>query len=349
MTKLRLVGTVSGILVAFVWMVLRSGTGILPGHDQVVAAAVLWPERVSASFQGFLADSPLNLIAFKLLGFENSQELLWLSLTFIVISITLLAAWAGKTSDRGRARAIRLAILAPISTVMLHWIGSYDPFTMFCWGIVLFAWISHRRWIMVLSAIPLGFQHFEHGILGLLVLILVWNATHNALPLSLSMNPAWFIPGVVSGKLLLTVMFIWAQQPFSGRSEWIGPFLREWTVIGINIAPMLLWSLFAGSWAVVLFAWLHVQGRGRIQLALAFLIGLGALALSGDRPRVFIIVTAPALLLLVIYFSRKAKGREATLIESIVWLAPPVIFWGKEVANENAVDLIVIAWKVLTQ
>lgn len=348
MTRIRTPLVVAGIAAAVLWTVIRSGTGILPGYEALLEAAHLWPIRVPRTYEAFSADSPLNLIAFKVLGLSRPEQFLWLHLSAIFAAIVALAAWSGIAADTGKARAIRLSILAPVSTVMLAWIGSYDPFTMLCWALGLFAWLTKRAPLMVLAGIPLGFQHFEHAAAGLAVLILAWSASRNLLPPSLRGSPLWIAPGIILGKVLLIIVFIGTDQPMSGRTAWIGPFLRDWTAVGANVAPILLWSLFAGTWAIVVFLWLQVNNRQRALLATGFALGLLALALSGDRPRVFVLILAPAVLLAILVFSRYSSGHSGVLVETVVWLAPPVLLWGKTVANENVIDLIVTAWGLLS-
>jgi hypothetical protein len=99
---------------------------------------------------------------------------------------------------------------------------------------------------------------------------------------------------------------------------------------------------------VVVVLYLAVNVRSRWAFTAIFALGLLALLLSGDRPRVFIVVLAPAVALLSVAFAHSIRGREAHIAEVIVWIGVPILFWAKDVSNENVVDLMVIAWQVLT-
>lgn len=80
----------------------------------------------------------------------------------------------------------------------------------------------------------------------------------------------------------------------------------------------------------------------------AIVIGLVATILSGDRPRVFVLVLFPTVVLLGVVFLRLKTPRTTVwLVEAMVWLAPPVIFWAGDVANENVIDPLLILTEVL--
>lgn len=335
-----------GVTAAFAWSVLRSGTGILPGHEVVAEAAARWPYRIDRPFESFGADSPLNLIAFRALGLDTPVEGLRMHALAIVVAMAGLAWWAFSLGGDGRWRAARFALLAPVTTVMLAWIGSYDPFTVMCWVLALWAWKSASRPLMVAAGAVLGFQHFEHAALGLGALWLTWLAIGERVP-RLGRSPLWLGAGILAGKAVLSAVFLAVGEPLTGRTEWIGPFLRDWTVVAINVGPTLLWSLFAGSWAIVIWVWLSGGSRARVLIAGAIAIGALASALSGDRPRVFILVLAPSLLLMAVVTARESKGRTGSLIEAVVWLAPPVLLWANTVVNARVVDLGVGGARIL--
>lgn len=330
--------------VALVWVLVRSGTGVYPALEWYLPIVVQWPVRSSAEFESYLSDSPIGIIAAQSLGATNESGFLLLSLIVVISSLLALAVWTALlTGSQEKWRAARLAILAPIGGVVLTWVGSYDAFTLAIWVLVLFAWSYGNRPVLILSGVLLGFQHSEVALLGVIILTAIWLAVKTDLPSQLSReNPAWLLIGVTAGRVLLEIVFRINQQSGNGRSEWVLRFLVEWNKTGINIAPQLLWSLFAGFWVVVILLILvHWNQRYVFLFGISILIGIIALIVSGDRPRVFILVFFPALLLMTIAFLRNNRItiREKRLAEVIIWLAPPLIFWGKEVANSNVIDL----------
>ena len=339
------------IAAAGLWVILRSGTGVVPGLDWQFAALIEWPTRSADPNEWFLSDSPLGILGFRALGLSGQVAYLWLHVFVAVISLGLLAWWVARQVDWGqRARAARLALLAPVGAVVLAWLGSYDAFTLAAWVLALFAWGSGRLWVSVVAAVPLGFQHGEHAALGVVALTLVFLAVRELLSESLrQVNPLWLLAGVVLGKAVLLLVFVLNGTATSGRVNWLGPYLREWTALGANVFPLLLWSLFAGTWAVVLALAMRLgNSRSALLIAAAVAVGLVATFLSADRPRVFVIVMIPATALMIVAYLRSdSPVRERQLVEAVVWLAPPILFWGKEVANANVVDLLIITGQVL--
>lgn len=342
-----------GVVIALAWSLLRSGPTVTPSLDALLAAARLWPQRLPGEFEAFYADSPLGLLVTRALGAGTPAAYLWVSLVAIlaVASCWALWAWLHSPTDQ-RWRAARLAGLAPLFGVLATWLGFYDPFTMLAWAVVLFAWLSGSRVLVAVSGVLLGFQHLEHGLLGLTALVLVWIAVRGDLPPRLTaLNPAWAGIGILAGKAALLLILLSNGVTASGRTAWLGAYLVDWAKVGVNTGPILVWSLFAGSWALVVAFWLaQPQRRARWALAAALLVGLLATAASGDRPRVFIIVMAPALLVLTVAYLHRRQGSvtELRLVESVVWLAPVVTLWGADVVYGNVVDQAITTWQLLT-
>lgn len=344
---------VVGVVLALAWSLLRAGPTVTPSLDALLAAAQAWPQRLPGEFEAFYADSPLGLLVARALGATSPAAYLWVSVVAIAIVATCWAGWAWANAPEGqRWRAARLAVLAPVFGVLATWLGFYDPFTMLAWAVVLYSWLSGSRVLLVVSGVLLGFQHLEHGLLGLAALVLVWAAVRSDLPPRLrDANPGWAVIGVLAGKAVLLLILLLNDVAASGRTAWLGVYLVDWTKVAINTGPILLWSLFAGSWAIVVAFWLTTPvRRARLALTAAFLVGVLATMASGDRPRVFVMVMAPALLVLTVAYlhRRQSSASELRLVESIVWLAPVVTLWGAEVVYGNVVDQAVTTWQILT-
>jgi len=348
----RRIWGIIGVLTAALWVVLRSGTGIVPGADWHYDATPIWPARPSNPDEWYLSDSPLGILIARALGLDNLQQFLQLHAVVVVLALSVLAAWAYVVTegDDAKWRAARLSVLAPVGAVLLTWIGRYDAFTVLIWGIALFCWASGRSTLLVGAGILLGFQHFEHSLLGATALWLTWLALRLRLPASLQqVNPLWLLPGILVGKLSLVVIFAVQGLPVTGRADWIERFFFDWTVVAISIFPLLLWSLFAGWWALVISLYLESTHRKRLLLLGAFFIGVVATLLSGDRPRVFILILVPAVALSAVAFvgSDDKNKRRKVLVEAIIWIAPPLIFWGDAVTNVNVVDPLITAFNAI--
>jgi len=333
-----------GIVAAFAWSVIRSGMAMLGGPEIGVEAAQVWPQRLDSGFLSFISDSPLGLITFQILDLATPQAWVLMHVVAVLLAMWVFAGWALVTSEPGtRAHSARLVLLAPIATVMLTGIGSYDPFTILAMLLVLFAILSSSRLLVALSGVVIGFQHFEQGLLGILALAAVWSALKGSLPRAVDgASPLWALVGLVAGRLFLTAIFLATDVQATGRPQWITEFFIEWSLGAITTGPLLLWSLFAGMWALILYIWIRFTQRdSRLLLLGAFAAGLIGLLLSGDRPRVFVVILAPALALLVVTYTRLAREERVVsrLIEGVVWLAPPLIFAEDIVTNVNIVDV----------
>lgn len=341
-----------GAIVAGIWAIVRSGTGIVPGAEWHFDAAAFWPNRPQSQDEWYLADSPLGLILSKALAIEDVQQFLLLHVVATLMALIALASWGfSVTGSAGRWQAVRISLLAPISAVLLAWIGMYDAFTAIAWAIALFSWSLGRRPLMIAAGIVLGFQHFEHAVLGLAALTLTRMALQSRLPDSLNRrSPLWLLPGLLIGKSGLLLIFSIQGVPLTSREDWISRYLYDWSATAANVFPLLLWSFFVGWWAVAILLTLDSTKRQRLFMSGAFVIGLLATLFSGDRPRVFILVLLPTVAVASVAFVRSTKqgSRENRFVEAIVWLAPPILFWGKDVANSNVIDLIVIGVKEIS-
>ena len=338
---------------AAVWAVVRSGVNLSPGLPEAHQTALIWPSALSSGFNDFYADSALGIVVYRALGFTSEYAYLLLGTAVALAAVSAWVVWAAWAAGEGmRLRAARLMVLAPLPAVILTWLGFYDPFTIAAWALCLGGWALGFRWLMALLGILLGFQHFEQTLMGAVALTLVWHAVRDDLPDPVRLrSPLWFVPGILLGKAILVTIMLSSGGAAAGRTGGIAPYLREWTIAAVNAAPTLLWALFAGSWAVVIAWWLHEpSGRARLLTLLAFAVATTGMMLTGDRPRVFVIVMAPALLILTISLLRSGRleGRTLNLVEAVVWLAPPIALWGSDVIGEKALDQLIMTWHSLT-
>jgi len=348
-----MLASIGGVLVAFVWSIVRSGATISPGLSDAYNAAVIWPRVPSGEFSSFYADSALGILVFRALPLQSEQQFLLLSATAAITAVIALAGWAAwAVPSEFKSRAVRLMLLAPLPAVLFNWLGFYDGFTALAWAAIFWAWASGNRVLLVLAGILLGLQHFEQGVLGLIALTLVWFAVRSNLREPLRNRvPIWAVIGLGIGKVILMTTLALNGSELSGRTSGVSAYYREWIITAINTGPMLLWSLFAGSWAIVIAWWLRESHRrNQILVILAIALALGAALISGDRPRVFIMITAPLLLVLTIglLMDQGLSRRSWIGIETIVWIGPPIALWGSKVVNSNALDHLIMTFSSLT-
>lgn len=328
---------------ACVWVVVRSGTGFLGEPEGGLLAAAAWPQTTDQWELDFLGESPINLIIVRALGIETARGWYLLHATATVLAIAAWAIVTAGASTRGhRWTASRWIILTPFAAVLLAWIGSYDPFTVITLAIVFLGLVMNRVWLLGLGAFLLGIQHFEQGVLSLLALAFTTAALGSQSPITVPRSRWWLVAiGLVAGKILLLATLAISRGGLDGRSSWLEQYLGEWTLTAANIFPLLLWSLFAGAWGIVITQAVNLGSlRARLLLLAAFLVCILGLTLSGDRPRVFVIVALPALALLTASLLGEERDRRVLIVvESMLWLGTPIIFWTADVANATVIDL----------
>lgn len=311
--------------------------------DDLRDAALAWPGRLDSWMAQFYADSPLYIGTYRLLGLSTSVDVVRLSLIVDLLSLAFLVWWmVASTGGLQRWRAGRLILLSPIAAILFATVGSYDGFTVLAWTVALWCWRSGSKWLLAIGGVLLGIQHFEQTLLGAAALTCTWLALRPDLPDRLrKVNPAWTVPGILVGKIMLVAIFTLSGESPTGRSGWIERFLAEWTKVAVVTLPYLVWSLFAGLWVLVALVYMRTSDRrARLLLLAAVGIGLLATAVSADRPRVFVVVILPSLAIAILAYLRSegASAVELRAVELVAWLAPPIVLAGKLAVNVNIVD-----------
>jgi hypothetical protein len=202
-----------------------------------------------------------------------------------------------------------------------------------------------RRILAAGVGVLLGLQHFEQSVVILVSLSLyAWLVRRHRLSWDPTVAGTLLaLGGVIVGKVALAVFL--AQQGFSsagGRLWWVqgdrlGVYLDQLQATW----PVLLWSLFAGSWLVVI-AWAGRARLGRWSLLLVFVPPLLASVLAEDHTRLFALTAWPLLMLLMLRLAAAEKEADETEgaavggirlrhVEYLSWVALPVVVWGSHV------------------
>lgn len=338
-----------------IWAVVRVGPRIpFPGAWYT---GERWPYPSLDELQAYKRTSPVGYLLAELVRLNESPLLVAFYFCAALAASVLLALWVW--SELGgspqRARAFRIAILAPVTGVLFLTLGGYDPFTALGWVIALFAWKARSRLLLILAGLYLGFQHFEQAAL----MAVSWGIAVYALRLSAPQpwheryNPIWILPGVITGKLVLTlVLFIQGIDPLAGRGFWVASSeLLRFAIVGsVNFAPIFIYSLFAGVWAVVILALLIVpSNRDRMFLAVAIAIPGFVAVITLDHTRVFVMMTVPLVALVIVYVLRSPQmsvfAPLPILLESLAWVMVPVTIQGTStvyVDSPNFIDMTII-------
>ena len=273
---------------------------------------------------------------------ETARDWYTLHLLAAVVAVIAWACVAAYAADSPRRwTSSRWILLSPFATILLAWVGSYDPFTLLALAVACSGLLVGKPWLTLLGSVLLGFQHFAQGALALTALLLTLLAVQGNFATRLSWR-TWVMAGggLVAGKAILVGLRFTAGQGVEARGAWIDTYLGEWTISAVNTLPLLVWSLYAGAWGIIAYQFAHLGTvRARLWLALALTVGVTAQFFSGDRPRVFVIVMLPSLVALTIATLKECQQREWRIVlESFLWLGVPIIFWSTEISNVRVVD-----------
>lgn len=338
-----------------VWAVVRVGPRIpFPGAWYT---GERWPYPSLDELQAYKRTSPVGYLLAEFVRLDESP-LLVAFYFFAALGASLLLAfwvWSELAESAQRARGFRIAMLAPVTGVLFLTLGGYDPFTALGWVIALFAWKGRSRLLLILAGVYLGFQHFEQAALMAVSWGIVVYALRATAPRSWQerYNPIWMLPGVLAGKLILTLMlFSQGIDPFAGRGFWVASSeLLRFAVVGsLNFAPILLYSLFAGVWAVVILALLIVpSNRDRLLLASAIAIPGFVAVITLDHTRVFVMMTIPLVALMIVYVLSSQQVRAFAslpiMLEALAWMMVPVTIQGTStvyVDSTNFLDMTIV-------
>lgn len=337
-----------GVAAAVGWVLLRTPAGLIPYVDAYVEFAKAWPASVLSVEQEYIRSSAVGQLVYGLIPWHSLAAFVTLHAVALGLALVALAWWLSRISTEG-LRISRILVLGPIGAVLVAWVGSYDAFTVLLVVLLMIALTADRRIIAAVVGIVLGFQHFEQSVVILVSLALYawlvrrdrleWDPTLPGILLALG--------GVVVGKVALAAFL--AQQGFSsagGRLWWVqGDRLSVYLDQLQATWPVLLWSLFAGSW-LVLIAWASRARPGRWTLLLCFVPALLASAIAEDHTRLFALTAWPLLMLLMLRLAAgesqageavpgdagaAAGGVRLRHVEYLSWIALPMIVWGSNV------------------
>lgn len=345
---------VSLAVAATFWALYRSGPRIpFPGAWYT---GEKWPYPSLDELQAYKRTSPSGYILAEWLGIDNSPWLITYYFVASVIAALLIALWVWfeLKGFPQRARGFRIAILSPLAGILMVTMGGYDPFTVFGIAFALVAWSFNSRIALFVAGIYMGFQHFEQSIFVVLAWALAVVALKGHLPERWvgRSSPLWILPGVLVGKLCLSILLSFiGTNAAEGRSFWI--LSSEWlslAIVGsINFGPILLYSFFAGTWAVVILVLgLPSSVKTRVLLFLAFALPMAIAIITLDHTRVFVMTTIPLVAIsIVVVLSSERYSRQRSLMfltECLAWILVPVSIQGTvtNVDSTNPLDMTII-------
>jgi hypothetical protein len=320
-----------GFLAVCVWVLWRTGPGKIPNVEIFETIARGWPTIPMGPTTAYVLRVPLGQIAYHLLPREGTGTFLALHLACLVGTGALLLAWmCSRLGARAGLVAGGIVTLAPVTAVLLLWIGMYDAFSVLTWVVLLVTLSRRGHWQFAAAALA-GFQDFEQVVVGLFMLLLVPRLSRQV---GLRPRGAWLLPGVVVGKVVLELYLKHVGATPGSRLSFLSDLGVLEHLVGTTASngPLVLWSALGGLWGFALTAlvqlWSRWSVREKVQLALAFGGWLFSSAITADHSRVLAITAFPLIVLGAMAIADRWRdlGELARLPQTwLMVLAPPLI------------------------
>ena len=275
----------------------------------------------------------MGQIVYELIGTPGVWGYVILHAVAGAVVLGLLAWWLVVVSPTGAGPlSVRLVILSPMAALLIVFLGAYDPFTVLGMVGLIYSWTRGPRWLSFVAGLYLGFQHFEQGLVAIVVGGMVaWAVSVQDPTLVQRHHIPWAVPGLIVGKLaLILTLWLTIEDGIGGRSsfvvwEWVRPAI----VSQANFGPVILLSAFSGAWAIVAFAFLRTRRQGRLWLAIAFAVCLIPTSIAADHTRIFILCSFVGLSFLTAAFLRDPafSRRDRQVVEWMAWVITPLFIW----------------------
>lgn len=328
----RAVAPAAGLLaVTCLWVLWRTGPGKVPNPEIFEIIARGWPTIPMGPETAYVLRVPLGQIAYGLLPREGTGTFLALHLACLFAAGLLLAGWlCARLGLRAGLVASAVLALAPVTAVLLLWIGMYDAFSILAWVFVLISLDRRGPWQFA-AAVLAGVQNFEQVAVGLFMLLMLPALTRRA---GLDPRAAWLLPGAVIGKIGLELYLRSVGATPGSRFT----FLADWDtfshLLGTTAAnvPLIVWSALAGLWGFALTAllrcWPGWSRRQRVQLVLAVLAWAASSTITADHTRVLALTSFPLVVVGALVIADRWRDlRELVRLPQtwLLFLAPPVV------------------------
>lgn len=329
---------VLGTAAVVAWVLLRTGPDLVPGVVSQEEVARAWPHSDVTWRTAYVLRAPLGQVAYRALPVQGLDVFVLLHVAALATAAGLLLAWLlRRYGSQAGAVAATVLLLAPLTAVLLEWLGIYDAFSVLAW-VLLVVTLPRSRGAQVAAAVVAGVQNFEQVAVGLVLLAL--------LP-ELSRRAGWrpWVPGLlagaVAGRAALEAYLRSVGAPSGSRLTFLvhDPALFvEVLHSSLVSAPLLVMSSLGGLWAlavpVLLAGWPGWSRslRLRVLAAAALLLAVGVL--TADHTRVMALTAVPVVVAAAVAVGRSHEtygGFWRTPQAWLLVLVPPVISFGDAV------------------
>jgi len=300
-------GVVVGILVLVVW---RSGPGKVPNVEGFEGIARFWPLYPVEPVQAYVLRQALGQALYRALGWEGTGHYLLLHLIALAVGAAVLAAWLLRRLGLQRGTiAICLLLVAPITVVLLEWVGMYDAFSVLVW-VVLICTLRGNPVLQLAAGLLGGLQNFEQFTVSVVVLALLPELLRSH-GLRLRLVPVAI--GTVLGKVALELYLSSAGAVDGSRASFLENSDMQHLVLSTFalLAPVVVWSVLSGLWLpvsrVLVEAWPTWTRSLRVRTALAAAVVLGVGVIGADHTRVMTLVSFPVVVLICMTLARREE------------------------------------------
>ena len=320
-------------ITASIWAVLRIGPSTLPDLGSFVQRIGGWRDSNLPSDIEYIRENIPYQVLYEALGSHGvSGYFIQWAITSSIAMVGLAFWYADSAGEKRRLMGVRLALLSPIVAIFIGFIGSYDSLTVV--GVVglLWGWRLNSRILVVVSSAFLGFHHWGQALPMTIALLITSFALSKGSPwFDHGKSLLWSPFGVLLGKglSLLTLWLVTGSPSGSRLGATQSSVVYDTLVTSVNHFPILLYSLFAGSWIIVLMVLSRLATRSKYLLILAVgLCFILAVAIT-DQTRVFILLSLPSLALMTRWLMSNPSTSRSDLIvvEASAWLLTPVLLW----------------------
>ena len=329
---------VLGFVAVVAWVLVRTGPGLVPGVESQEQVAAAWPHADVSPRTAYVLRAPLGQLVYRALPEQGLQVFVLLHAVVLVVAAALLVTWLlHRYGSQAGAVAASVLLLAPVTTVLVEWVGIYDAFSMLAWVLLVMS-LPGRRTPQVLVALVAGVQNFEQVAVGLVLLAL--------LP-ELSLRAGWrpWLPGLVvgsvTGRALLEGYLRLVDAPSGSRVSFLlddPALLREVLDSSARSAPLLVLTALGGLWVLavpaLLDGWARWSTGLRVRLLLAFVVLLGVGVVTADHTRVMALSAVPTVVAGAVVAGRRCPTYGDFWRRPEAWLLvlyPPVVSFGDEV------------------
>lgn len=327
-----------GFVAVVAWVLLRTGPGLVPGVESQEEVARDWPNSDVTFRTAYVLRAPLGQLLYRALPVQGVDVFVALHVAALLSSAALLLSWLlHRHGSQAGSVASTVLLLAPLTSVLLEWVGIYDAFSLLAWVLVLTS-LPGRRGFQVLAALLAGLQNLEQVLVGLVVLAL--------LP-ELSRRAGWrpWLPGLLGGALAgraaLEAYLASVGAPSGSRLTFLlhdQALLHEVLNSSLVSAPLLVITVLGGLWVlavpVVLRGWSAWSPSLRARLLLALLLLLAVGSVTADHTRVMALSSVPAVVAGAVAVGTSTPTYGAFWRRPEPWLLllfPPVVSFGDAV------------------